>query len=103
MAGIQSVPFDTTTDIAALVAAPAGATQFVRVEGVEITGNGAVDAQFKSGSVVKWTAQFTAAGQSNVLPISTEGWFDVDLATALTLHVSAAVRVTGVVRYSIKG
>ena len=98
---MPSALIDTSTDGAILVAAP-GAGKQIRLLGWNIVGAGDVEVSFKSGSTVLWTSLATNAdGSGIVIPMDTDRDLHCNTNEALTIDLSAAVRVTGSIDYCI--
>jgi hypothetical protein len=83
-----------------VVAAPAG-TGKIRVEGWALVSGGAVNVTWKDGTTATTGPMTMASGTPNVVPFTPEGWFDVSAGNALNLNLSAAVQVSGIVRYVV--
>lgn len=83
-----------------LVAAQAG--KQIYVCGLFLVTAGAVTVEFRSGATTSITGVMSfAANQQLVLPFSDVSWFNTNVGEALTVQLSAAVSVTGGIKYVI--
>src|SRR6185369_14513429 len=84
-----------------LVAAVAGAK--IRVMAYDLVARGAVNAKFQSGGTTDLTGTYTfaAAGAGKVNPFNHMGWFETAAGEALTLSLSGATSVDGVLDYIV--
>lgn len=99
------INYNTAAD-QTVVAAPAGATQFIRVLGYLLIANGTVNPTWKSGtpSGTALSGPLPLAQNSGaVAPETPEGWFDCAVGQALVLNLDQSVQVSGHVTYAVKG
>jgi len=83
-----------------LVAAQAG--KQIYVCGLFFVTAGAVTVEFRSGTTTSITGVMSfTANQQLVLPFSDVSWFNTNVGEALTVQLSAAVSVTGGIKYVI--
>lgn len=97
---------DTSTDGATLVAAPSAPRCFIRVNGLNLTANGAVTVSLKSNTTTIWKTYITsdpAVKGGIVLPVDGNQTIDCAPGEALNIGLSAAVAVTGTIEYVIYG
>ena len=102
---MPSALIDTSTDDDEIIAAP-GTSKQIQLLGWNITADGTVVVEFKSGSTVLWKTYAmnndTVKG-GIVVPLSPDRDLFVDANTPLTIGLSDAVAVAGSIEYAIVG
>lgn len=99
---MATILIDTSTDGAELVPAPP-AGQFIRVKGINITGNGTVTATLKSNNSTTIWKSYSMADTTKGGIVANFEDLDCLPGQSLNLGLSAGTAVSGSLTYVIKG